>query len=69
MYCTNAVSTKASVPGLNITRIPEALNVRSAYGIGANPASADGRKFVQFVLGPKGKETLHKYVLQLDATF
>lgn len=61
MYCTNAVATKASVPHLAITRIPDALNVRSAYGIGAHPASTDGRKFVQFVLGPAGKEVLRKY--------
>lgn len=61
MYCTNAVAAKASVPDLTITRIPDALNVRNAYGIGANPASADGRKFVQFVLGPVGKEVLRKY--------
>lgn len=61
MYCTNAVNTKIFMPGLSITRIPNRLNVRSAYGIGANPSSADGKKFVQFVLGPTGKRILHKY--------
>ena len=61
MYCTNAVTTKASIPGLRIIRIPDALNVRSAYGIGANPASAEGGKFMQFVLSPKGKEVLRKH--------
>src|SRR5690606_27341878 len=35
MYCTNATTTKKSVPDLNIVRIPDELNVRSVYGIAA----------------------------------
>lgn len=52
MYCTNAANTKKTLPNLTVVRIPEALNVHSAYGIGSNPSSATGKKFVQFVLSP-----------------
>ena len=61
MYCTNAVSTKASVPSVGIFRIPDSLNVRSAYGIGANPTSDEGKKFVRYVAGPEGQAVFRKY--------
>jgi molybdate transport system substrate-binding protein len=61
MYCTNAASTKKSVPPLDVVRLPDAVNVRSAYGIGAAPASPHGRAFVAFVLGPAGKAILRRY--------
>lgn len=58
MYCTNAASTLRALPNLKVLRIPDALNVRSAYGIGAVPFSAAGERFVEFVLGPAGKSIL-----------
>ncbi|CAG9171629.1 molybdate ABC transporter substrate-binding protein [Cupriavidus respiraculi] len=56
MYCTNAATAKAALPPLAVLRIPEALNVRSAYGIGEQATSASGSKFVEFVLSPAGME-------------
>ncbi|MGJ7914071.1 substrate-binding domain-containing protein [Massilia sp. LXY-6] len=61
MYCTNAASTLRALPALNVLRIPDALNVRSAYGIGAAPSSAAGERFVAFVLSPAGKEILRRH--------
>ncbi|WP_051971806.1 substrate-binding domain-containing protein [Massilia sp. 9096] len=61
MYCTNAASTRRALPGLAVVRIPAALNVRSAYGIGARPGFPDGARFVDFVLGPDGKRILAGY--------
>lgn len=61
MYCTNAASTKKAVPSLSVVRIPDTLNVRSAYGIGAGPSSAIGEQFVRFVLSAPAKEILRKY--------
>lgn len=61
MYCTNAASTLRALPNLTALRIPDALNVRSAYGIGAAPFSSEGQRFVAFVLGPAGKAILHRY--------
>jgi molybdenum ABC transporter molybdate-binding protein len=64
MYCTNAVSTKKAVPQLAIVRIPQALNVRSEYGIAARQDSEQGRRFVEFVLSPAGQKILKKYGFQ-----
>ncbi|MBS1186160.1 MAG: putative ABC-type molybdate transport system, periplasmic component ModA [Burkholderiaceae bacterium] len=61
MYCTNAVTTRKSLPELHIVRIPAALNVRSAYGIAAHPASSEGARFVRFVLGEQGQQILRRY--------
>lgn len=61
MYCTNAAATKKSLPDIGILRIPDAFNVRSAYGIGAAPGSRDGQRYVRFVLGPAGKAILQQY--------
>jgi molybdate transport system substrate-binding protein len=61
MYCTNAASTLRALPDLKVLRIPDALNVRSAYGIGAAPSSAAGERFVAFVLGPAGKAILRRH--------
>lgn len=61
MYCTNAVATRDRVPGLAVVRIPDALNVRSAYGIGASPSSLNGGRFVEFVLSPEATEILRQY--------
>ena len=61
MYCTNAASTRRSLPRLQVRRIPDALNVRSAYGIGAAPSSAEGERFVAFVLGPACKAILQRH--------
>lgn len=58
MYCTNATSTLRALPNLKVLRIPDTLNVRSAYGIGAARSSAAGERFVEFVLGPAGKAIL-----------
>ena len=60
MYCTNAVTTKKSLPKLHIVRIPDAMNVRSTYGISAHPTSSEGEKFVRFVLSRRGQQILHK---------
>src|SRR5690606_25720567 len=61
MYCTNAVTTKQSVKDLVITRIPDALNVRSSYGIGARPESVFGQRFVDFVMSEQGQAILKAY--------
>ena len=61
MYCTNAASTVRVLPELKVVRIPDALNVRSAYGIGAAPASTEGERFVSFVLAPAGQAILRRY--------
>jgi molybdate transport system substrate-binding protein len=52
-------STLRALPDLKVLRIPDALNARSAFGIGAAPYSAAGERFVAFVLGPASKAILH----------
>ncbi len=64
MYCTNAVSTKKAVPQLDIVRIPDELNVRSAYGIAARTDSAEGQRFVEFVMQDAGQAILKQYGFQ-----
>lgn len=61
MYCTNATATQKAVPKLQVLRIPDELNVRSEYGIAARPGSAEGERFVRFVLGTEGRKILNKY--------
>lgn len=61
MYCTNAVLTKQAVPRLEILRIPDALNVRSSYGIAARSGSAEGERLLGFVLGPAGQAILRQH--------
>ena len=61
MYCTNAATTKKSLPKLQIVRIPDDLNVRSAYGIAAHPASKEGEQFKRFVLSSEGQQILRKH--------
>lgn len=61
MYCTNAVLTKNALPQLTVVRIPDRLNVRSAYGIAARPGSVEGERLVRFVLDPVGQRILKKY--------
>ena len=58
MYCTNAAS---SLPQLQVLRIPDPINVRSDYGIGAAPGSRAGERFVDFVMGPAGKAILRRH--------
>ena len=64
MYCTNAVSTKKAVPQLEIVRIPDELNVRSAYDIAARADSSEGQRFVEFVMQDAGQAILKKYGFQ-----
>lgn len=61
MYCTNAVITKQALPGLDVVRIPDALNVRSAYGIAAGLQSANGRDFVRFIMSPTAQRILKQH--------
>ncbi len=61
MYCTNAATTKESLPHLLIVHIPSKLNVRSAYGIAAHSTSKKGEQFVRFVLSVEGQNILKKY--------
>jgi molybdate transport system substrate-binding protein len=61
MYCTNAVITKKALPELDVVRIPDAWNVRSAYGIAAGLQSASGRNFVRFVMTPVAQQILKKH--------
>ena len=42
-------------------RIPDALNVRSSYGIGARPESVFGQRFVDFVMSEQGQAILKAY--------
>lgn len=61
MYCTNAASTKKALPQLQVLRIPADLNVKSAYAIAARPGSAEGERFVNFILGADGRRILDKH--------
>ncbi|MGJ9419903.1 molybdate ABC transporter substrate-binding protein [Massilia sp. CMS3.1] len=61
MYCTNAVLTKNALPALDVLRIPERLNVRSAYGIASRTGSQEGARLVRFVLGARSQDILRKY--------
>lgn len=61
MYCTNAVATRKVMPQLEIVHIPQALNVRSDYGIAAHPDSEQGRRFIDFVLSSSGQGILKSY--------
>jgi molybdate transport system substrate-binding protein len=58
-YCTNAAQAKREVPTLQVLPVPDAINVSAVYGMAAmNGASADGRAWAQFVLGPQGQAIL-----------
>lgn len=61
MYCTNAVATLKALPELHMLRIPDELNVRSAYGIVAHSSSSEGERLVGFVLSPAGQAILEKH--------
>jgi molybdenum ABC transporter molybdate-binding protein len=61
MYCTNAALTKNALPGLNVLRIPDGLNVGSSYAIAARTGSNAGAGLVRFVLGTQGQDILRKY--------
>ena len=61
MYCTNAVLVTQALLRLQTLRIPDALNVRSSYGIAARKGSAEGERLLRFVLGKQGQDILHKY--------
>ena len=61
MYCTNAVITKKALPELDVVRIPDALNVRSAYGIAPGLQSENGRDFVRFIMSPAAQQILKKH--------
>lgn len=61
VYCTNAATTKKSLPKLLIVRIPYELNVPSAYSIAAHAASKQGEQFIRFVLSAEGQNILKKY--------
>jgi molybdate transport system substrate-binding protein len=61
MYCTNAVITKKALPQLSVVRIPDEMNVRSAYGISSDLHSVAGRDFVRFVMGSSGQAILKKH--------
>jgi len=61
MYCTNAAITRKALPAVTVVHIPDALNVRSAYGIGAAPSSEGGQRFVRFVLSAEGQDILRSH--------
>lgn len=61
MYCTNAVIIKKALPQLSVVRIPDELNVRSAYGISSGLHAAAGKDFVRFVMGTTGQAILKKH--------
>jgi ABC-type molybdate transport system substrate-binding protein len=64
MYCTNAVLTRNAIPALNVLRIPDELNVRSAYAIAARKGSPEGERLLRFVLGAPAQAILRKYGFQ-----
>lgn len=64
MYCTNAVLVRSALPRLELLRIPDQLNVRSSYAIGARRDSEEGARLLRFVLGPPGQAILGKYGFQ-----
>lgn len=58
-YCTNATQARQEVPGLQVMAIPDTINVSATYGIATvRPASAGAKRFVDFVLGPRGQQLL-----------
>ena len=61
MYCTNAVANTRALPDLKLLRIPDELNVRSAYGIAAHPSSVEGGRLVGFIMSPAGHAILDKH--------
>lgn len=61
-YCTNAVATAKSVPGLNWLRFTEELNVASAYTIGTTEAGGKAAQaFVALVQSSEGQAILERY--------
>jgi ABC-type molybdate transport system substrate-binding protein len=61
-YCTNAVAARAENSSLRVAALPAELAVGADYGItvvsGARPAA---RRFVDFVLSPRGQEVLARH--------
>ena len=64
MYCTNAVLTQQAIPALQLLRIPDELNVRSAYAIAVRKGSQEGERLLRFVLGAPAQAILRKYGFQ-----
>ncbi len=61
-YCTNAVATANSVPGLNWLRFADDLNVASAYTIGTTEAGGKAAlEFVHLVMSRDGQAILERY--------
>jgi molybdenum ABC transporter molybdate-binding protein len=58
-YCTNAVLAQREEPALAVTALPDELAVGAEYGLVVmKGASATGRAFAQFLLGPEGRGIL-----------
>ena len=61
-YCTNAVLAKQDVPGLDIVKIPPALNVGAEYGmIVLKNGSAAADLLAKFIQGEESQAVLAKY--------
>jgi ABC-type molybdate transport system substrate-binding protein len=61
-YCTNATVAAREQPALQVVALPAAIDVSASYGIVALAgASAPGRDFVAFVLGPRGQAILARH--------
>jgi molybdate transport system substrate-binding protein len=62
MYCSYGEAVSRQVAGVTWRKLPAALDVGAAYGIGAaTGADARADRFVQFVLGAEGQEILAKH--------
>ena len=61
-YCTNAVLARQDIPGLDIVKIPPALNVGAEYGmIVLKNGSAAADLLAKFIQGEEGQAVLAKY--------
>jgi molybdate transport system substrate-binding protein len=61
-YCTNAVATAQTVPGLGVERFTADLNVAGAYTIGTTEAGGRGaEELVLLVMSPEGQAILERY--------
>lgn len=57
-YCTGALVAVAEQPGLVSVAVPEAINVGADYGVTVIGDAPAARRFVDFLLGPRGQAIL-----------
>jgi len=60
-YCTNAVLAAREVPGLEVIRVPSALNVGASYGLIVLSQRAEAAHLALFLLSEEGQSILSSY--------